>query len=89
MKKTFLYALIVIALIITAAGSSFAQENLPFQKPPKEILDLVDYQRAPMVRMDSGKEYMYLLYRDTYSSLEQLSQEEMRLGGLRINPVKT
>ncbi len=87
MKKTFLYALIVIALIITAAGSSFAQENLPFQKPPKEILDLVDYQRAPMVRMDSGKEYMYLLYRDTYSSLEQLSQEEMRLGGLRINPV--
>lgn len=30
---------------------------------------------------------MLLSYRNTYKTLDELSQEEMRLGGLRINPV--
>lgn len=64
-----------------------AQENLTFQKPSAEILALADYERAPAVTMDSKKEYMLLSYRDTYKSLSDLYQEEMRLGGLRLNPV--
>jgi dipeptidyl aminopeptidase/acylaminoacyl peptidase len=64
-----------------------AQENLDYQKPPKEILDLVDYERPPAVSMDSKKEYMLFSYRDTYKTLNDLNQEELRLGGLRINPV--
>ncbi|HNW44338.1 MAG TPA: prolyl oligopeptidase family serine peptidase [Elusimicrobiales bacterium] len=64
-----------------------AQEDLVFQKPPAEILALADYERSPSVQMDSKKEYLLLSYRNTYKSLAELSQEEMRLGGLRINPV--
>jgi len=64
-----------------------AQENLTYQKPPKEILELADYERAPTVNMDTNKEYMLLSYRSTYKTLDELNQEEMRLGGLRINPV--
>lgn len=64
-----------------------AQENLSYQKPPKEILELADYERAPSVNMDSKKEYMLLSYRSTYKTLDDLNQDEMRLGGLRINPV--
>ena len=67
--------------------SAFAQENLTYQKPSAEILALADYERAPSVSMDSKKEYMLLSYRNTYKTLEDLSQEEMRLGGLRINPI--
>ncbi|MDD3005341.1 prolyl oligopeptidase family serine peptidase [Flavobacterium sp.] len=67
--------------------SMMAQENLTYQKPPKEILDLADYERAPSVSMDTKKEYMLLSYRNTYKTLDDLNQEEMRLGGLRINPV--
>lgn len=66
---------------------TFAQENLTYQKPSAEILALADYERAPSVSMDSKKEYMLLSYRNTYKTLEDLSQEEMRLGGLRINPI--
>src|SRR5690606_40981208 len=55
-------------------------------KPPKEILDLVEYERPPGVLMDSDKNYMILTYRSTYKSLDDLNQEELRLGGLRINP---
>lgn len=64
-----------------------AQENISYQKPPKEILDLADYERAPSVNMDSKKQLMILSYRNTYKTLDELSQEEMRLGGLRINPI--
>ena len=64
-----------------------AQENLTYQKPSAEILALADYQRAPSVSMDTKKEYMLLTYRETYKTLEDLSQQEMKLAGLRINPV--
>ena len=64
-----------------------AQENLTYQKPSASIMALADYERAPSVNMDSKKEYMLLTYRSTYKTLDDLNQDEMRLGGLRINPV--
>ena len=64
-----------------------AQENLTYQKPSEEILQLADYERTPQVIMNSKKEWIVFAYRPTYKTLEDLNQEEMRLGGLRINPV--
>jgi dipeptidyl aminopeptidase/acylaminoacyl peptidase len=75
--------LVFLSLVFLAT----AQENLTYQKPSRTILDLVDYQRAPTVAMDTKKEYLLLSYRDTYKTLVDLNQEELRLGGLRINPV--
>ncbi len=63
-----------------------AQENLTYKQPPAEILELVDVERAPGVYIDDNKEYMLLVYRDAYKSIEELSQQEMRLAGLRIDP---
>ncbi|MCF8227997.1 MAG: prolyl oligopeptidase family serine peptidase [Bacteroidales bacterium] len=80
MKKTF-----VLLFSLSLLGV-YAQENIEYQKPPKEILELVDVERAPSVRMDDRQEFMVLLYRDAYKTIEELSQEEMRLAGLRINP---
>jgi len=77
----------IILLFLGVTCFSFAQENLSYQKPSAEILALADYERAPTVSMDSKKEYMLLSYRNTYKTLDDLNQEEMRLGGLRINPV--
>ncbi len=87
MKKLLTLITIVVALFLILPQQLKAQENRTYQKPPKEILELVDYERAPQVRMDSKKEYMILTYRNTYSSLEELNQTEMRLAGLRINPI--
>ena len=63
-----------------------AQEGVTYQKPSEEILELVDVSRAPSVLIDEGKNYMIMLSRDSYGSIEDLSQEELRLGGLRIDP---
>src|SRR5690625_543070 len=76
----------VFIMLFWAAFSVSAQENIEYQKPPKEILDLFDFERAPAVYMDSDKNYMVLTYRDTYKTLDDLNQDEMRLGGIRINP---
>ncbi len=76
-----------LAVLTFTFYTGFAQENVTYQKPSKEILELADYQRAPSVNMDSKKEYMLLSYRNTYKTLDDLNQEEMRLGGLRINPI--
>ena len=72
--------------LIALKTTSFAQNSSMYQKPPKEILDLVDVERAPSVLMNDDKSQMVLLYRNSYKSIEELSKEEMRLGGLRIDP---
>jgi dipeptidyl aminopeptidase/acylaminoacyl peptidase len=64
-----------------------AQEDLTYQKPSEPILSLADYEPAPLVSMDTRKNYMLLSYRSAYKTLDDLNQDEMRLGGLRINPV--
>jgi len=64
-----------------------AQENISYQKPSAEILKLADYERPPSVLMNSKKDWIVFTYRPTYKTLEDLSQQEMKLGGLRINPV--
>lgn len=78
---------LIIALILMATSKNMAQENLTYQLPPKSILQLADYERAPQVSIDSKKDYMLLTYRSTYKSLEDLNQQEMSMGGLRVNPL--
>jgi len=80
MKKVLILALALISVCLSA------QVNLEYQKPSKEILDLVDVPLAPSVRMDNNKEYMVMLYRDAFKTIAELSKEELRLGGLRIDP---
>ena len=79
--KHFIYLILLLSIVKVNA-----QENAIYQKPPQEILELVDVPRAPSVLIDDSKEYMILLFRDAYKSIEELSQEELRLGGLRIDP---
>ena len=80
MKNFYCLTIFLIAFSINA------QENIKYQKPSKEILDLVEYDRPPSVQYDEEKNYMVFLYRDNYKSISDLSEKELRLGGLRINP---
>ncbi len=78
---------IITTLFILVSITAFAQEDITYKKPSAEILALADYERAPAVSMNSKKEYMLFTFRSTYKSLDDLNQEELRLGGLRINPI--
>ncbi len=80
MKKLNIFLSVLIAFSLNA------QENIKYQKPSDEILDLVEFERPPSVQYDDDKNYMVFLYRDNYKSISDLSEKELRLGGLRINP---
>lgn len=73
-------------LLFLIGTIGFSQEKLTYQKPSTEILELVDAPLAPSVRITDEGKYMVLLYRDYYKSIAELSEKEMRLAGLRINP---
>ncbi len=77
--------LTAIAVLFVVFAS--AQESITYQKPSAEIMQLADFERAPSVFMDSKREQMIFSYRDTYKSLDDLNQDEMKLAGLRVNPV--
>jgi dipeptidyl aminopeptidase/acylaminoacyl peptidase len=83
MKKLF----VLLSAVILTIVSGKTQENLNYQIPPREIMELADYQKAPGVIMDEKKEFMVFTYQNTYKTLEDLNQEELQLAGLRINPV--
>ena len=78
----------IIFFFISSLFYLHAQEDLSYQTPPKEISELIDVALPPRVLVDEKKEYMIYLYRDNYKTIEQLSEKEMRLAGLRINPQK-
>ncbi len=76
--------LIPFFLLFISVG--VAQEKLTYQQPSEEILELVNAPLAPTVRITDDGAHMLLLYRDAYKSIRELSEPELRLAGLRINP---
>ena len=81
MKKLTL--LLLLCLVFPVSG----QDQLTYQQPPAEILQLAEAPLAPRVLLTDTREYMLLMYRSPYKSISELSETELRLAGLRINPV--
>lgn len=77
----------LIFLGLVCGTGLFAQEAIGYQLPPKEILELVDVERAPSVLMDSKKQVLVYAYSPMYKTIEEVSETEQKLAGQRINPV--
>ncbi|MDM1519352.1 alpha/beta hydrolase family protein [Myroides odoratimimus] len=85
LKLTIMRIIKTTLLSLFLISSMYAQENVTYQKPSQEILELADFERAPAISMDNKMEYMLLSYRSTYKTLMDLNVNEMRLAGLRID----
>ena len=57
-----------------------------YKMPPKAIADLVDAPGTPGVSVSPNKKHILILERASLPSIEELSQPELRLAGLRIDP---
>jgi hypothetical protein len=82
MKKTWL----IVALSVLSLSPTFAQDD-SYQLPPKAIADLLLAKPTPLVRIDSKASYLLLLGRNSYPTVEELGQPEMKIAGLRLNPL--
>jgi dipeptidyl aminopeptidase/acylaminoacyl peptidase len=71
-------------LLLVYSATSFAQDG--YKRPPKEIIDLVLVKPTPNVSVDDKAEWMLFTQSNSYPSVEELAQPELRIAGLRINP---
>ncbi|HEV3324692.1 MAG TPA: prolyl oligopeptidase family serine peptidase [Puia sp.] len=63
-----------------------AQDNKGYQLPPKDIADLLLAKPTPAISTDHKGEWMLLIGRNSYPSVGELAQPELRIAGLRFNP---
>jgi dipeptidyl aminopeptidase/acylaminoacyl peptidase len=78
--------LLKLVLLFLAPMLLDAQIDIQYQSPHKDIMDLADAPLAPLIRLNNDRSLGLLLYRSAYKSIEELSETELRLAGLRINP---
>ena len=76
--------LLLIAVFIT--GQLIAQDNGGYQLPPKDIADLLLAKPTPAISVDKKGKWMLFSQRNSYPSVEELAQPELRIAGLRFNP---
>ena len=76
-----------ISVIFTLIIFSFTLAEEGYKMPPKAIADLVDAPVTPNISISPDKKNILILERASLPSIEELSQPELRLAGLRINPM--
>lgn len=81
-RKIFLTSIASTAIIIVASS----QEPLKYQLPPDEIVRIVDAPVTPLISVSPDKATIALVERAPIITINELSADELRLGGLRINP---
>lgn len=63
-----------------------AQDNLDYQTPPEPLNSLVDITPPPLISVAPDNKTLLLIHRNFYKTIEEVSQDELRLAGVRINP---
>jgi dipeptidyl aminopeptidase/acylaminoacyl peptidase len=76
----------LLILAISMSIVALAQDAVNYQLPPKEIADLLLAKPTPSVSIDSKGEWMLLSERNSYPTVDELGQPEIRIAGLRLNP---
>jgi dipeptidyl aminopeptidase/acylaminoacyl peptidase len=83
MIKNITFLFFAVCIISTAS----AQEPLSYQLPPQEIIDLVDAPATPSISISPDNSIIAFITNRGLPALEDLAREELRLGGLRIDPL--
>jgi len=79
--KTILTFLLLITIMQLKA-----QDETTYKVPPREIYDLIMAKPVPSASVDDAGRWMILLERNTFPSVAELAEPEIRIAGLRINP---
>ncbi|MCT4647668.1 MAG: prolyl oligopeptidase family serine peptidase [Carboxylicivirga sp.] len=82
MKHFTLLAVLAFAICTTTS----AQIDLKYQEPSPEIMELADVPLPPSTAINDDGSVLVLFYRNQYKSIEELSEKEIKLAGIRTNP---
>ena len=81
------------ALVVTAAlmlvlviALPIPGDQLVYQKPPKEVLDILEAPAPPNLSVNPTRTYALMSDAERYPSIADVSAPMLRLAGMRINP---
>ncbi|WPR77889.1 alpha/beta hydrolase family protein [Algoriphagus sp. NG3] len=77
--------IIVLAIALGFPGSELLAQST-YQTPPQSIADLANAPTTPSVRFSKTGDWMLLMEGADNPSIEVLSQPELKIAGMRINP---
>ena len=80
MRQIIVFALLFISLRV------IGQVSAGYKLPPKDIAELLLAKPAPNVSVDDKGQWILLTQSNSYPSVEELAQPELRIAGLRIDP---
>lgn len=83
MNKIHYFVIGVLLLLVIPLK---AQEPIGYQTPPAAITTLADAPATPGVSFSPDRKWLMLMEQPGNPSIEELSQPELRLAGIRINP---
>src|SRR2546423_716013 len=83
-KPTRVSTLALVLLVALASIAAFAQGG--YQKPPQEVLDVLNAPVTPTAFISPARDRILLATGVRYPSIADLAQPMLRLAGLRINP---
>ncbi|NVK85260.1 MAG: S9 family peptidase, partial [Cytophagia bacterium] len=87
MKKPIIsFAGVAIVCLLLQLSTPVLKAQEGYQRPPEAIAKLIDAPSTPAVSIDSKAEWMLLMERPGYPSIEEIAAPELRIGGTRINP---
>jgi dipeptidyl aminopeptidase/acylaminoacyl peptidase len=80
----FRFSSLMLAAALLLAAPAFAQNG--YQKPPKEILEVLHAPVTPQLSLSPARDTALLVEGVRYPPIADLAQPMLRLAGLRINP---
>jgi len=82
-KRHVLFVIGAIAVAV-CAGAAFAQQK--YEKPPQEILDVLNAPLPPTPFLSPTRDMVAFAQPMVYPSISDLAEPMLRLAGVRINP---
>jgi dipeptidyl aminopeptidase/acylaminoacyl peptidase len=74
------------AVVLLGALPSLLPAQQGYRQPPAPIADILDAPQTPAVYVSPDRTWLLLAKRASLPSIAELSEPELRLAGLRINP---
>ncbi len=78
-NKTKELAILAWGLVLTLAAADY-------QRPPKNVLEILDAPLPPQVSISPSGQHLLLTQSERYPPIADLAEPMLRLAGLRINP---
>jgi len=74
-----------LTVVLLLAATPALPAELTYQKPPREILDVLNAPRPPLISVSPSHDYAILMQPLRYPPIAEVAQPMLRLAGLRID----